>query len=712
MSNHQPAVDPPSGRRTHRPKKVTATVLASALLVAALAPLAAQPAQAELAAVGPIDPATGYPAWYSDGTVRLKLCLDPAEGCLAELPDPGAPIAHPTNFPGEAFWFAAEASGGNLGLYEAALEAAHTTEEATAGEQIAFARLRFRLTGLTNGASYTITHPYGVHTFTAAAGGINVTIDEGDCAVAPCNFDLARAAFLGDFGGPGTTATFLRQVGAADGTIGSINASLPVTGAPSGNNFVRVDGPNAGGPGINTLTVDRFAIQGVVSTDVDGAPSTPDLATVNDSGRSSADNITNVTTPTFTGTATAGSSVELVVDGVATGVTATATDGTYSLTPTVALGNGAHRIIARINGTPNLDSAPLAITVDAVAPAATIDPPVPSSPSADNTPTFNFSSNEAGSTFECALSPNNAAFAPCTSPKTWDAQVSGTHTFSVRATDTAGNVGAATTSTIQIGTTTTPPPVGTAETKDMTSDGNPDVVARDSAGVLWLYRGNGNGGFQPRTQIGTGWNIMSAILQPGDWNGDGRADLMARDSSGALWLYRGNGAGGVAPRVQIGAGWNVMTAIVTPGDFNGDARADLIARDSSGRLFLYPGNGTGGFTARSQIGSGWNVMTSVLSPGDWNGDGRADVMARDGDGRLFLYPGNGRGGFAPRSQPGAGWNVMTAITGAGHWDAGTTADLLARDSSGRLWLYRGGGAGGFGTRTQIGAGWNGYTIVQ
>ena len=51
--------------------------------------------------------------------------------------------------------------------------------------------------------------------------------------------------------------------------------------------------------------------------------------------------------------------------------------------------------------------------------------------------TFEFSSSEEGSTFECSL--DGAPFSPCTSPT----QVSvgkGTHTMSVRATDAAGNV--------------------------------------------------------------------------------------------------------------------------------------------------------------------------------------------------------------------------------------------------------------------------------
>ena len=64
--------------------------------------------------------------------------------------------------------------------------------------------------------------------------------------------------------------------------------------------------------------------------------------------------------------------------------------------------------------------------------------------------------------------------------------------------------------------------------------------------------------------------------------------------------------------MSYGLGWNTMTALVGPGDFNGDGKPDLLGRDTAGRLHMYPGNGAGGFGARVSYGTGWNTMTAII----------------------------------------------------------------------------------------------------
>ncbi|WP_346027550.1 FG-GAP-like repeat-containing protein [Arthrobacter parietis] len=247
---------------------------------------------------------------------------------------------------------------------------------------------------------------------------------------------------------------------------------------------------------------------------------------------------------------------------------------------------------------------------------------------------------------------------------------------------------------------------------DMNRDGNPDIVARDSAGRLWMYPSTASGTFGRKMQIGSGWNIMNMILLPGDFSGDGIPDVLARDKGGLLWLYAGTGTGGVKAGVQVGSGWSGMTALVTPGDFSGDGFPDLLARSGDGGLHLYPGNGRGGWGSKAKVGHGWSGMTALLSTGDFDGDGKSDLFARDSSGALYLYPGNGRGGFLPKSQPGSGWNGMTAFAGPGPWGSDSNADLLSRNGNGDLFLYSGSGSGSFTGGQKIGQGWNGMYIAE
>ncbi|WP_457972925.1 FG-GAP-like repeat-containing protein [Arthrobacter sp. D1-17] len=255
-----------------------------------------------------------------------------------------------------------------------------------------------------------------------------------------------------------------------------------------------------------------------------------------------------------------------------------------------------------------------------------------------------------------------------------------------------------------------PAPTLSGSTGDFSGDWNNDVLARYPARAeLWMYAGTGKGGRQPGVRIGNSWNGFNALETPGDFNGDGPQDVLAREAAtGTLWLYRGNGANGFLARLRLGGGWNIMSAILGPGDFNGDQRVDVLAREAAtSHLWLYPGNGAGGFLPRVRVGTGWQVFNAFACPGDFTGDGAADVLAREGaTGILWLYRGNGAGGFLPRTRVGGGWNVMTAVVSPGDFNGDRRPDLLARDRAGVLWLYPGNGAGGFLPRVQVGPGWN------
>src|SRR5260370_9396943 len=61
----------------------------------------------------------------------------------------------------------------------------------------------------------------------------------------------------------------------------------------------------------------------------------------------------------------------------------------------------------------------------------------PANPANQTTASFSFTSSKPGSTFSCKL--DSGAAAACTNPTSYTGLAAGTHTFTVTATDTAGN---------------------------------------------------------------------------------------------------------------------------------------------------------------------------------------------------------------------------------------------------------------------------------
>ncbi|MER8231246.1 VCBS repeat-containing protein [Streptomyces sp. NPDC094049] len=177
-----------------------------------------------------------------------------------------------------------------------------------------------------------------------------------------------------------------------------------------------------------------------------------------------------------------------------------------------------------------------------------------------------------------------------------------------------------------------------------------DLVARDSAGVLWSFLGKGDGTFAARTRIGAGWKAYDKITGGSDLNGDGRSDVLATDTSGVLWYYRATGdwRAPLAGRVRVGAGWGGYNQITALGDVAGTPRGDLVARDTAGVLWLFQGSGTGQFAARVRIGAGWGAFTHLVGVGDADRDGRNDLYAVGPSGsRLYAGNGNAAAPFQP-----------------------------------------------------------------
>ncbi|MEX2237495.1 MAG: Ig-like domain-containing protein [Dehalococcoidia bacterium] len=102
-----------------------------------------------------------------------------------------------------------------------------------------------------------------------------------------------------------------------------------------------------------------------VDTSAPTAPSTPDLTS--DTGTSATDNITDVQTPSFAGTAKAGGTIEVFAGATSLGTAAVENTGAWTLTSAVTLAQGSYAITAIVTdaaGNPSPASAALNITVE------------------------------------------------------------------------------------------------------------------------------------------------------------------------------------------------------------------------------------------------------------------------------------------------------------------------------------------------------------
>jgi hypothetical protein len=138
--------------------------------------------------------------------------------------------------------------------------------------------------------------------------------------------------------------------------------------------------------------------------------------------------------PTITGTSDAVPGTTITVSIADQTMTALVqNDGSWNTTPSF-VGEGTWSVVASVpDPAGNVGTATQMLTIDTTMPETDIV----SGPTGTDAE-FTFSSSETGSSFECKM--DDAAFSACTSPISHIGLADGEHTFSVRATDTAGNV--------------------------------------------------------------------------------------------------------------------------------------------------------------------------------------------------------------------------------------------------------------------------------
>ena len=231
-------------------------------------------ARADLAQVGPVNLASGYPIWWMDqaGT-QVEICLIAANCPLFEPLIPGNAFSEQIGFSGESFWWAAgadmEANPAGIVLFEYAMEAAFLPAIEAPGNQEPFVRLRVRVDTAQTGA-FTITHPFGVMTVNVDAVGagaeINETIDIGGAVtdVPPYSAALLTGLPPVIVTAPPPTPSlngvsiFFQGINPAPlpGFMGvpGVASTINATGLNNGPVVTIVGPANAFAPGVNTLS--------------------------------------------------------------------------------------------------------------------------------------------------------------------------------------------------------------------------------------------------------------------------------------------------------------------------------------------------------------------------------------------------------------------------------------------------------------------------
>ena len=257
--------------------------------------------------IGSHNTQTTFPLWVQDseglaleicpGTDQLN-CISVPPFTAADFPgDPDAAakaaLSQQIGFGDEGFWASADAiidipAGGALttpgrAILVSAVEAAFLPDFAD-GNQFPFTRLRIRI-DIPQAGTYVVTHPWGQISYDVTTPGLRAINDSFDI-----QFVADQVGYQGRIGPILTWDSFpddplLDQYGppfqfdppfgqgAPDGVadyIGTLNFVNPdtggpehaVKGSPCGTNYFRIDGPDIGGPGIDSIQTDLFTVTG------------------------------------------------------------------------------------------------------------------------------------------------------------------------------------------------------------------------------------------------------------------------------------------------------------------------------------------------------------------------------------------------------------------------------------------------------------------
>src|SRR5580693_161614 len=274
-----------------------------------------------------------------------------------------------------------------------------------------------------------------------------------------------------------------------------------------------------------------------------------------------------------------------------------------------------------------------------------------------------------------------------------------------------------------------PIPIKAVALGDFNNDGVPDLLTLDDNGNtagVGIMLGNGDGTFQPVASITTFACTLEGGLVTGDFNNDGHLDFAVVSGTnggdcnfnpGTLWIFLGNGAGGFTLKASYaelgGPAYHDLAGGLIAADLRGNGHLDLLAIDPNNGIDVFLGNGDGTFvTPTAAVGIPGPGASNSEAAWDVNDDGKLDLVVaseNSGDG-IYVLLGNGDGTFQAPVFYQQGSNSGANAVAIGQLIKGDHGDVVMGTGNG-AYVYINNGDGTFKTPALYGPSWIDSVVI-